>query len=87
MVATKGSGDKKCCHALVGRTINTFYIREDQVVMGNWTIGIFCAYRERPNDDGKGPHECMGRTIDIFIPIGEDQVGWKRPACIYGKDQ
>ena len=28
-------------------------IGKDQVVMGNWTIGISCAYRERPDGDGK----------------------------------
>jgi hypothetical protein len=67
-MATKGSGDKKCCHALVGRTIDTFYIQQDQVLMGNWTIGIFCAYRERPNDDGKGPYALMRRTIDFLYP-------------------
>ena len=34
--------------------------------MGSQTIGIFCAYRERPNNDGKDPYELVGRTIGTF---------------------
>ena|SRR6201746_2144413 len=54
--------------------------------MGSQTIGIFCAYRERPNNDGKDPYELVGRTIGTFCTHRErpDSDG-KGPHALVGR--